>query len=434
MSRFRRRAFLIVLSLALIALSLTASRTSRAALTEVDVDSDPLGLFVDTPQKSITNGFDPANLDRSANACQDFNQFANGGWAAKNPIPAAYSRWGRFELLDEGNLNVLHSILDGLVARKNLAPGSNEQKVADFYSSCMDEPKIESEGIAPLADELKRIDAITDIMSLEDEIARFHSHRIPAVFGFGAAQDFKDSKTIIAQAVQGGLGLPDRDYYTKDDAKSLETRNEYSRHVARTFVLMGDDADRAAAEAKTVMKIETKLAENSVTRVQRRNPEANYHPMIKSQLLELTPHFDWGRYFRSINLPEIGKINVAQTDFFKATDKLLTDIPIDEWKTYLRWHLVNAASPLLSSKFVDESFNFNGKFLQGTQENLPRWKRCVASTDRALGEALGQIYVEKTFTPQAKAHAQQMVKNLIEALRADLSTLNWMRASVRPPS
>jgi predicted metalloendopeptidase len=429
MSLFRRRVFLILLSLALISLSLTVSRTSRAAFTEAD--SDPYGLFVDSPQKAVTSGFDPANLDRSANACQNFNQFANGGWMAKNPIPAAYSRWGRFELLDEGNLNVLHGILDGLVAKKNLAPGSNEQKVADFYSSCMDEAKIESEGINPLSDELKRIDAISDILSLEDEIARFHAHRIPAVFGFGASQDYKDSKTVIAQAVQGGLGLPDRDYYTKDDAKSKQTRDEYSNHVARTFVLMGDDADRAAAEAKIVMNIETKLAEASLTRVQRRNPEANYHPMIKSQLLELTPHFDWGRYLRGINLPEIGKINVGQPEFLKAADKFLTEIPVEDWKTYLRWHLVNAASNTLSSKFVEESFNFNGKFLQGTQEQLPRWKRCVASTDRALGEALGQIYVAKTFTPEAKAHAQQMVKNLIEALRSDLATLSWMSDETR---
>jgi putative endopeptidase len=418
-----------VLSLILVALALTTTRTSRAAFNITS--PDPLGLFVDTPQKSVKSGFDVSNLDRSANACQDFNRFANGGWIDKNPIPAAYSRWGRFELLDEMNLTTLRGILDDLTKRQNLKPGSNEQKVADFYSSCMDEAKIESEGINPLSDELKRIDAVNDLLSLQDEIARFHAHRIPAVFGFSAAQDFKDSKNVIAQAVQGGLGLPDRDYYTKDDAKSQQTRDEYAKHVARTFQLMGDDADKAAAEAKTVMKIETKLAENSVTRVQRRNPEANYHPMIKAQLIEMMPHFDWGRYFRNVSLPEVGKVNVGQPDFFKAADHLLTDIPVDEWKTYLRWHLVNAASPTLSSKFVEENFNFNGKFLQGTTEILPRWKRCVVSTDRALGEALGQLYVEKTFTPEAKARAQMMVKNLVEALREDLTTLSWMSDETR---
>src|SRR5207245_1755986 len=202
-------------------------------------------------------------------------------------------------------------------------------------------------------------------------------------------------------------------------------------HVARTFELMGDAPDRATAEAATVMKIETKLAENSSTRVQRRSPEANYHPMIKTQLLEMTPHFDWGRYFRNIDVPDIAKVNVDQPDFFKGADKLLTSIPIEDWKTYLRWHLVNAASNTLSSKFVTESFSFNGKYLQGTTEMLPRWKRCVASTDRALGEALGQLYVEKTFTPQAKARAQTMVKNLIAALHDDLTTLSWMSDETR---
>src|SRR5437763_3756836 len=295
----------------------------------------------------------------------------------------------------------------------------------------MDEQKIEAEGIKPLEPELERINQVSDLLSLEDEIARFHAHRVPAIFGFGANQDVKDSSQIIAQLVQGGLGLPDRDYYTNDDAKSKATREEYVTHVNRTFLLMGDSPGRAASEANTVMEIETKLAQNSLTRVQRRNPEANYHPMIKSQLLEMTPHFDWGRYFRTINLPEIAKINVGQPEFFKAADKLLTDIAVEDWKTYLRWHLVNAASSTLSSKFVDESFSFNGKYLQGTTEILPRWKRCVASTDRALGEALGQLYVDKTFTPQAKARAQEMVKNLIEALRSDLTTLSWMSDETR---
>ncbi|PYS50664.1 MAG: M13 family peptidase [Acidobacteria bacterium] len=433
MSLFRRRVFLVALSVSLIAISMTASRTSRAAFTppEQATDPDPYGLFVDSPQKTVSSGFDFSNLDKSANACQDFNQFATGGWMAHNAIPPAYSVWGRFTQLDEQNLSVLHDILEGLIKKKNLAPGSNEQKIADFYGSCMDEATIEAQGIKPLQPEFDRIAAINDILSLEDEIARLHMHRIPAVFGFGSAQDYKNSKAVIAQVVQGGLGLPDRDYYTKDDAKSKETRDKYAEHVSRMFQLMGDDADKAAAESKTVMNIETKLAETSLTRVQTRQAESRYHPMIKADLLALTPHFDWGRYFRNINLPEVDKVNVAQPDFFKGADKLLTQIPVEDWKTYLRWHLVNSAASTLSSKFVEENFNFNGKYLQGTTEILPRWKRCVASTDRALGEALGQLYVDKTFTPQAKARAQEMVKNLIEALRSDLTTLSWMSEETR---
>lgn len=425
MSLFCRRAFLFVLSIFLIVLSVTTARQSRAALASPEMPE-----AADTPQQSVVAGFDFTSIDRSANACQDFNRFANGGWIDKNQIPAAYSRWGRFELLEEQNTNVLHTILDGLIAKKKFANG-NEQKIADFYGSCMDEQKIEADGIKPLEPELQRIAQISDLLGLEDEIARLHAHRIPAVFGFGASQDAKDSTQIIAQVVQGGLGLPDRDYYTNDDAKSKATREEYAKHVARTFELMGDASERAAAEATTVMNVETKLAEKSLTRVQRRNPEANYHPMIKTQLLEMTPDFDWGRYFRNIGLPEIGKVNVGQPDFFKAADKLLTSTPLDDWKTYLRWHVVNAASNTLSSKFVQESFNFNGKFLQGTTEMLPRWKRCAASTDRALGEALGQLYVAKTFTPEAKERARVMVGNLIAALREDLTTLSWMSQETR---
>jgi len=423
-----RCALLVIFSFCLVALSVTAGRTSRAAL--LSADTDAVDVFADSSQQSVIAGFDFSNLDRGAQACQDFNQFANGGWMAKNPIPGAYSVWGRFTQLDEQNLGVLHQILEGLLKKKVVAKG-NEQKIADFYGSCMDEQKIEAEGIKPLEPEFQRIDAISDVASLEDEIARFHLHRVPAIFGFGAAQDFKNSTQVIAQAVQGGLGLPDRDYYTSDDKKMKETRDEYVKHVARTFQLMGDPADRAAAEAGTVLRIETKLAENSATRVQRRKPEANYHPMLKNQLIEMTPDFDWSRYFRGIGMPEIGKVNVGQPEFFKAADKLLISVPVEDWKTYLRWHLVNSASNTLSSKFVEENFAFNGRYLQGTTEILPRWKRCVASTDRALGEALGQLYVARTFTPQAKARAQSMVQNLITALRSDLITLSWMSDETR---
>jgi len=414
------KLWLFGFGLCLAALIIPLTRSTRA-------DDSSLS----SPQtQTAVSGFDFSGIDKSVSACADFFQYANGAWVARNPIPPAYSSWGRFQILDEGNLTVLRGILDSL-ANKKLKPGSNEQKSSDYYQSCMDEARIEAEGGKPLDSEMQRIDQIKDLLGVEEEIARFHAHRIPAVFGFGAAQDFKNSTAVIAQAVQGGLGLPDRDYYTKDDDKSRLTRDEYVKHVARTFQLLGDAQDRAASEAQTVMNLETKLAENSVTRVQRRNPEANYHPMTKSELITLTPDFDWTLYFRTINLTEVGKVNVGQPDFFKAADKLLKSTTIEDWKTYLRWHLVNAASSTLSSKFVEENFNFNGKYLQGTQEMLPRWRRCVASTDRALGEALGQLYVEKTFTPAARGRAQQMVKNLIAALHEDLTTLSWMSGETR---
>ena len=423
-----RRFFLLILALSLIAISVVSSRTGRAAINEPDSSGGE--LFADNPQQTVVAGFDFSNLDRNAQACQDFNQFANGGWMTKNPIPGAYSVWGRFTQLGDQNEEVLHQILEGLVKSKQPLKG-NEQKIADYYGSCMDEQKIEAAGITPLEPEFQRINQISDLLSLEEEIARFHAHRVSAVFRFSATQDFKDSTQIIAEASQGGLGLPDRDYYTNEDAKSKQTRDEYVKHMARTFELMGDATDRAAAEAQTVMSIETKLAENSATRVQRRKPEANYHPMLKVQLIAMTPDFDWGRYFRGIGLPEIGKVNVGQPDFFKAADKILSSVPVDDWRVYLRWHLINAAAATLSSKFVEENFNFNSKYMQGTTEMLPRWKRCVASTDRALGEALGQLYVAKTFTPEAKARARAMVANLIEALHSDLTTLSWMSDETR---
>ena len=406
-----------------LATSSIGSRSGRAAKTEGETMSIP------TPDTSKLAGFDIANMDKSVSACSSFFQYANGGWIARNPVPPAFSRWGRFEVLDEGNLEVLHGILDSMVKKKGRQRGTNEQKIADFYGSCTDEAGIEAEGAKPLQAELDRIATIKDVSGLQAEIARFHSYRIPAVFGFGAGQDFKNSQAVIAQAVQGGLGLPDRDYYTKDDEKPK--REEYNKHIARMFGLLGDSPERASEEARTVMNIETKLAEKSSTRVQRRDPEANYHPMNRSELSELTPHIDWRNYFDGVGLHTIDKINVGQPEFFKAADKLLTSIPLDDWKTYLRWHLINSTAGTLSSKFVEEDFDFNSKYLQGTKEMLPRWRRCVASTDRALGEALGQLYIQKTFPPAARARAQVMVKNLVEALRSDLTTLSWMSDETR---
>lgn len=401
------------------------NRPSEAARPKAGMASVP------TVEAGNLPGFDVANMDTSVSACANFFQYANGGWTARNQIPAAFSRWGRFEVLDEQNIAVLHGILDGLVAKKSLRAGSNEQKIADYYRSCMDEPSIEAQGVTPLQPEFDRIAAIKDVAGLQAQVARFHSYRVPVVFGFGAGQDFKNSQAVIAQAVQGGLGLPDRDYYTKDDDKSRQTRDEYQKHITRMFQLLGDNSERAAQEAQTVIDIEKKLAEKSSTRVQRRDPEANYHPMNRTELSELTPHFDWRNYFEGVGLPTIDKINVGQPEFFKAADKLLASIPLDDWKTYLRWHLLNASAGTLSAKFVEEDFNFSGKYLQGTKEMQPRWRRCVVSTDRALGEALGQLYIQKTFTPAARVRAQTMVKNLVEALRTDLTTLSWMSDETR---
>ena len=373
------------------------------------------------------HGFDLASLDKNTQACTDFYQYANGGWLAANPIPAAYPSWGVAQVLQEKNRDVSHEILESLAANTNAAKGSAEQKVGDYYASCMDEAKIEKEGIQPIAPVFQQIAAIKDIKGLQDAIAHFHSVGLNVVFTSGSIQDFKNSAEVTFGIFQGGLGLPDRDYYTKTDDDSKKTRDAYLQHVAKMFELMGDDATKASAEAQTVMAIETKLAEASLTRVERRNPARIYHPMTVAQLKELAPAFDWVGYMQKLGVPEKTNVNVGMPDFFtKAVNPMLTSVPINDWQTYLRWHVINYTASALSSPFVDEDFNFKGKVLQGSKENLPRWKRCVAATDNVLGEALGEVWVKKAFPPSAKARALDMVRNLEAALKDDIGTLSWM--------
>jgi predicted metalloendopeptidase len=380
---------------------------------------------------SAESAFDLGNLDNSMAACTDFYQYADGGWMAKNPIPAAYPTWGTFDQLQERNREVVHQILESAAKDASAPQGSNEQKIGDFYGSCMDEKGIEAAGIAPLQPELDRIQQINDLKALESEVARLQGYDVRALFEVDSTQDFKNSSQVIGEIDQGGLGLPDRDYYTREDDKSKQVREEYVKHVARMFELMGDDPTQSAAEAKTVMSIETQLAQASQTNVQRRDPQAVYHPMSPAAVKTLAPDFSWDDYFATNALGGKGDLNVTAPDFFKEMEELLKSVPISEWKTYLRWHLINTAAPALSAKVVDEDFHFKGTVLRGTKENLERWKRCVRATDRALGEALGQAYVKKTFPPEAKARALEMVHNLESALRDDISTLSWMGPETR---
>jgi predicted metalloendopeptidase len=375
--------------------------------------------------------FDPADLDTTCKPCQDFFQFVSGGWIKHNPIQPEYPSWGRFNELQNKNQEVLRQILEAAAQNKNAAPGSIEQKIGDFYAACMDTNQIEAAGVKPIEPELDRIAAITNIAQLQDEVAHLQSLGTRAFFAFGAEQDDKNSQQVIGGASQGGLGMPDRDYYVKDDDHSKQLRDQYVQHVARMMELAGDSPDQASAEARTVLGIETQMARTSKTRVERRDPAANYHKMDSAQLRGLTPGFSWDTYFRNVGFPQIHAVNVGQPEFFQALDKQLKSVPISDWKSYLRWHLIHASAPALSSKFVDENFNFNGRILTGAKEIQPRWKRCVNSTDRNLAEALGQKYVEKAFPPQAKARAREMVQNLVAALHSDLETLPWMSDPTR---
>ena len=380
---------------------------------------------------AIGHGFDLSDLDTTCKACTDFYQFATGGWRARNPIPPAYSSWGQTDVIGNRNQEILRQILEAAAKNTHAKPGSIEQKIGDFYGSCMDEARIEAAGATPLQPELERIAKIASAPDLEAEATRLQSIGVNAMFEFGSEPDFKDSSQVIGVAWQGGLGLPNGDYYLRPDDASKKLRDQYVAHVARMFVLLGDAPDAAAAESQTVMSVETQLAQASSTPVELRNPAANYHRMTPVELQALTTHFIWADYLNETGFPAIAAINLGQPKFFQQLDQMLSAVPLADWKTYLRWHLVHSAATLLSSKFVNENFDFYGRTLQGTTELRPRWKRCVGATDNDLGEALGQKYVEKAFPPRAKAAALEMVHNLMAALRTDMDTLDWMGPETR---
>ena len=375
-------------------------------------------------------GFSPADMDKSVSACQDFYQYAVGGWLRANPIPADYPSWGAFNELNERNREALHQILERL-AKSDAPASSNERKLGDFYASCMDEAAIEAQGARPLADELKRIDAIKALPELTAEISRLQTYGVNAAFQFGSEPDRKDSANVIAAAAQGGLGLPERDYYTKTDAESRALRAKYVVHVTNMLRLLGEKRAAAAAHAKAVLAFETKLALASMTPVEQRDPIATFNKMDAAALAKLTPNFSWSSYFRAIGAPGDVPVNIQQPKFLQTFSKQLTSEPLPAWKTYLKWQLISAAAPSLSKAFVDEDFDFNSRTLEGTQKILPRWKRCVSATDTAAGYALGKIYVKEFFPPESKARMDELVQNLIAALREDLKTLPWMGGQTR---
>jgi putative endopeptidase len=375
-------------------------------------------------------GFDTANLDKTCKPCDDFFQFAMGGWMKSNPIPPEYSTWGSFTVLADRNQQGLREILEAS-AKADMPSGSNERKIGDFYWSCMDTAAIEGAGTKPIDALLLRISLMKSIADLQVTAARLQQQGFGVLFRFTSNQDAKDSTKVIATALQGGLGLPERDYYLRTDEKSKKLRDDYSAHVARMLQLLGDAPEKSAAEAATVLAIETSLAKASMSNVDLRDPIKTYHKMKVPEVQLLTPGFSWDTYLRSLGHGEVQELNVAQPNFFVALNAQLGSTPLEDWKTYFRWHLVDSAAPGLPEKFVDEDFDFRGRILTGAKEIQPRWKRCVQSTDRNLGEALGQLYVQKYFPPEAKTRALEMVHNLVAALRDDLQTLPWMGPETR---
>ena len=370
-------------------------------------------------------GFDLTRMDNTANACTDFFQYANGTWLKNTEIPAAYSRWGSFNVLAENNRDILKEIVDN-AAKTKAAKNSDTQLIGDFYSSCMDEAAIEKAGVKPLNPYFKQINKIKTKQDLLNQIAMFHNMGVPALFGFGGSPDLKNSSMVIAGASQGGLSLPNREYYTKADEKSKEIRAKFVDYMTNMFKLLGDSPKAAAANAKTVMNIQMKLAENSLAPVDLRDPDNRYHKMSLADAQEISPNINWKSYMMTRGAPTVSEINIGQPEFFKAANQMINDVSIGDWKTYLRWMLINDAASNLSKKFETARFDFYSKYLNGTKEQQPRWRTCVAATDGNLGEALGQEFVKKAFTPEAKKRMDELISNLFAAMKVRINNLEWM--------
>ncbi|MEP6945698.1 MAG: M13 family metallopeptidase [Acidobacteriota bacterium] len=370
-----------------------------------------------------SSGFNVSNMDRSADACEDFFEFANGNWVKNTQIPPSESSWGTFNMLRDNNNTMLKDVLEK-AAKTKAAAGSDTQMIGDFYATCMDEAAIEKAGTKPIEKYLKAIANIKTTADLQREIADLHDLGMPAVFGFGAGPDLKSTNTMIVNAGQGGITLPNRDYYTEE--RYADTRAKFVEYMTNMFKLTGDSPDAASAKAAKVLAMQTRLATASLTPVERRNPDLGYNKITVADAQTLTPNFSWAGYFKERGVATNYDFNVAPTKFFKEVNSMLSDTSIADWKTYLTWMVLNSSASYLPKAYADESFNFFGKHLSGQKERQPRWKICTQNADGALGEALGMEYAKIAFTPAAKARMNAMIDNLMAALKERIGSLVWM--------
>ncbi len=376
--------------------------------------------------KAPNTGIDIKNIDSTAKPVNDFYQFVNGNWMKNNPVPESESRWGSFNELSDKNQAKLKTILEEAAADKTAPAGSNKQKIGDFYSVANDSVKLNADGIAPLKDEFTSIDNIKSTEDFIKAVAHLHTIGVGSLFGGYIGQDPKVSTEIITQLGQGGISLPDRDYYTNTDERTKGIQKAFIKHIENMFVLLGDKPEVAEKNAKVIFAIETNLAKASMTKIEMRDPEKQYNKKTLKELAELTPTFKWTMYFDANEIKGISNVIVAQPDFFKAMNAAIKTVSISDWKTYLRWGLIDQTASKLSDNLVNEHFDFYGKTLLGIPALKPRWKRSIEATDASLGDALGQVFVEKHFTQESKDRVAEMVKNLIAAYRVRIASRDWM--------
>ncbi len=361
---------------------------------------------------------------------QNFYAYANGNWKKQNPIPSHYSSWSSFSVLWDQTQKTIRQLLCAASENEHVKPGSLEQKVGDFYFSGMDSASINQLGAKPLQSAFSEIDAIKNAADLQAAIARLHLVGVNVLFAFGSMQDFKESQHMIGAAMQDGLSLPDRDYYLKDGPRFKQIRTAFVQYMTRMFVLLGDSSKRAGSEASTVLRIETALASASKSQTALRDPHAIYHMMDVSALDKMTPHFSWTHYLTAMGLPHVKRLNVATPEFIWALDKQLQTVSLDEWKVYLRWHLINAFARNLSDPFVEENFRMLSA-LSGTEKLKSRWRRVVETENEVLGFAIGKLYVEQYTSPTATPAVQDIMHHIHDVLREDIETRGWMAPKTR---